>query len=147
MAAVTFHSDLGGRENKICLCFHYFPYYCHEVMAPDAKILVFPNWVLSQHFHAVPSPSVRGFLDPLHFLPFGCYHLYIWGGCYFSRQSWFQLGIHPDQHFTQCSLHRIWISRMTTYSLNLLLTFLSQSIVPCLILTIASCPAYRLLRR
>ena len=41
---------------------------CHEVMGPDAIILVFECWVLSQLFHSPPSPS-RGSLVPLHFLP------------------------------------------------------------------------------
>ena len=40
MAIVTICSDLGAQENKFCHCFHYFP-ICHEVMGPDAMILVF----------------------------------------------------------------------------------------------------------
>ena len=31
--------DFGVQENKICHCFHFFP-ICHEVMGPDAMILV-----------------------------------------------------------------------------------------------------------
>ena len=27
MAAVTVHSDFGAQENKICHCFHFFPFY------------------------------------------------------------------------------------------------------------------------
>ena len=38
-AAVTMHSDFGAQENIICYCFHFFP-ICHEVMGPDAMILV-----------------------------------------------------------------------------------------------------------
>ena len=41
LAAVTVHSDFGAQENKICHCFHFSPYICHEVMRPDAMILVF----------------------------------------------------------------------------------------------------------
>ena len=26
MAAITVHSDVGAQENKICHCFHFFPY-------------------------------------------------------------------------------------------------------------------------
>ena len=43
MTAVT--SDFGAQENKISHCFHFFPSICHEVMGPDAMILVF--WMLS----------------------------------------------------------------------------------------------------
>ena len=41
MAAVTLCSDFGAHENKICHCFHFSPSICHEVMGPDAMILVF----------------------------------------------------------------------------------------------------------
>ena len=27
MAAVTIHSDFGAQENKLCYCFHFFPFY------------------------------------------------------------------------------------------------------------------------
>ena len=40
MAAVTVCSDFGPQENKICHCFYFFPSICHEVMGPDAMILV-----------------------------------------------------------------------------------------------------------
>ena len=42
---------------------------CHEVMGPDAMILFFECWVLSQLFHSPLSPSSRGSLAPLCFLP------------------------------------------------------------------------------
>ena len=32
-------------------------------------------------------------------------HLHVWGCCYFSQQSWFQLVIHPAWHFARCTLH------------------------------------------
>ena len=38
-------ADFGTQENKICHCFYFLPIYCHEVMGPDAMILVF--WMLS----------------------------------------------------------------------------------------------------
>ena len=38
-------SDFGVQENKICHFFHFFPSICHEVMVPDAMILVF--WMLT----------------------------------------------------------------------------------------------------
>ena len=41
MAAVNICSDFGSQENKVCHCFHCFPIYLHEVMEPDAMILVF----------------------------------------------------------------------------------------------------------
>ena len=40
MAAVTICRDFGAPKNKVCHGFHCFP-ICHEVMGPDAMILVF----------------------------------------------------------------------------------------------------------
>ena len=37
MAAVTICSDFGAPKNKVCHC---FPSICHEVMGPDAMIIV-----------------------------------------------------------------------------------------------------------
>ena len=45
MSAVTIYSDFGAPKNKVCLCFHCFPIFCHKVMGPDSIILVF--WVLN----------------------------------------------------------------------------------------------------
>ena len=61
-------------------------------------------WVLRQIFHSTLSLSWRGSLV-LRFLPSGWCHLYIWGYWYFSWQSWFQLVLHPAQHFVWCTLH------------------------------------------
>jgi len=41
IAAVIIHSDFGAQENKICYCVHFSPSIGHEVMGPDAMILVF----------------------------------------------------------------------------------------------------------
>ena len=57
-APITVHSDFGAQENKICHC---FPFYLHEVMGPDAMILVF--WMLS--FKPVFSLSSFTFIKKL----------------------------------------------------------------------------------
>ena len=41
MAAITVCSDFRAQENKICHCFHFPPSICHEVMEPDAMVLLF----------------------------------------------------------------------------------------------------------
>ena len=53
------------------LSLFFSPSICHEVMEPDAMILVFECWVSSQFFHSPLSPSSRGSLVPLHFVPLG----------------------------------------------------------------------------
>ena len=45
MAAVTICSDFGAPQNKVCHCFHCFPFYLPWSDGPDAMILVF--WMLS----------------------------------------------------------------------------------------------------
>jgi len=82
------------------------PSICHQVMGPDAMILVFECWGLSQLFHSPLSLSSGGSLVLLCFLPKGWCHLHIWDYSYFSQQSWFQLVLHPACHFTWCTLHR-----------------------------------------
>ena len=64
----------------------FFSSICHEVMGPGAMILVFV-WVLSRLFHSPLSPSSRGSLVPLHFLPLKWYHQHIWDCWYFFQQS------------------------------------------------------------
>ena len=91
---------------------------CHEVMGPDAMIFVLWMWVLSQLFHSPFTFIKRLVSSSSHFLPLKWYHLHIWDCWYFSWQSWFQLVIHPSQHFAWCTLHISYISRVTIYSLS-----------------------------
>ena len=81
------------------------PSICHEFMGPDAMILVFECWVLSQLFRSLLSLSSRASLVLLCFLPLGWWHLRIWSYWYFSPKSWFQLMFHPARHFVWCTLH------------------------------------------
>ena len=104
MAAVTICTDFGAQKNYICHCFHFFPIYlswsdgtwCHDVC--------FLNLSFKSAFHSPLSPSSRVSIVLLCFLPLGWYHLHIWGCCYFSWQSWFQLVLHPAWHFAWCTL-------------------------------------------
>ena len=99
LSAVTF----GAQENKVCHCFHFFP-ICHEVMWLDTMILSFLNVeILASFFFTLFfSPSSRGSLVLLCFLPLGWCHLRIWGYWYFFQKSWFQLVLHPAWHLAWC---------------------------------------------
>ena len=76
----------------------------HEVMGPDAMILVF--WMLK--FKPAFSLSSFTFIKRLFsfslLFAIRVYQLHVWG-CYFSWQSWFQLVLHPAWHFTWWTLH------------------------------------------
>ena len=105
------------------------PPICHEVMGPDAMILVFWTLSLSLLFHSPLSLSSGGSLVLLCFLPWGWCHLHIWGYWYFSQQSWFQLVLHPAWHFSWCTLHRSYINRGMIYSLDVLLFLFGTSLL------------------
>ena len=66
MGAVTICSDFGAPQNKVSVSI-ISPSMCHEVTGLDAMIS--ECWVLRQLFHSPLSPSSRGSLVPLHFLP------------------------------------------------------------------------------
>ena len=78
----------------------------------------------------------------------GWCHLHIWGYWHFSWQSWFQLVLHPGQHF---------LMMYSAYKLNKQgdniqpwctpFPIWNQSVLPCPFLTVASWPAYRFLKR
>ena len=83
-----------------------FPSICHEVMGPDARMLVF--WMLSfKPTFSLPSFTFIKRLFSSSLLPainlVSSAYLNYW---YFSWQSWLQLELHPVQHFTRCTLHR-----------------------------------------
>ena len=78
---------------------------CHEVMEPDAMIFIF--WMLSfkTAFSLSSFTFIKRLFSPFSLSPLKWYHLNIWGCWYFSQQSWFQLLLHPAQHFTWCILY------------------------------------------
>ena len=57
MAAITICGDFEAPQNKVWHYFHVSPSICHEVMGPDAMILVF--WMLSFK----PTFSLSSFKD------------------------------------------------------------------------------------
>ena len=73
------------------------PSISHKVMGPDAIIFVFWMFSFKPTFLLPTFTFIKGFLVPLHFLPYGWCHLHIWGYWYFSQQSWFKLVLLPAQ--------------------------------------------------
>ena len=122
------------------------PSICHEVMGLDAMIFIF--WMLNfkpafslYSFSFMKRPFSSSSLSAI-----GWCHLHIWGYWYFSLQPWFLLVLHPAWYFS-CTLHRSWISRVTIYSLDVLLSQFGASL---LFMSSSNCcflPAYRFLKR
>ena len=96
---------LEPRKVKSVSASTFYPSICHEAMELDAMVLFFWMLCFKAAFSLSLSPSSRGSLVPLHFLPLEWYYLLIWGGWCFFWQSWFHLVIHPGQHFAWCILH------------------------------------------
>ena len=82
------------------------PSTCHEVMGLDAMIFMF--WML--YFKTALSLFSFTFIKRLFSSSLlsairVVSHLHIWGYWYFSLQPWFQLVLHPAQHFSWCTLY------------------------------------------
>ena len=108
-------------------------------------ILVFECWVLSQLFNSPFSPSSRGSLLALHFLPLEWQHLHIWGCWYFSWESWLQLVIHPDwpafsMMYMMYCVYKLNKQGDDIQPWHTAFTILNQSVVSCPVLIIASWP-------
>ena len=105
MAAVTICSDFKAPQNKICHCFYCFPIYlpwsdgtrCHDLSFLNAKFktdfslssFTFIKRLFSSSLFSAVSVVLSAYLRLL----------------IFSWQSWFQLVLHPVQHFSWCTLH------------------------------------------
>ena len=102
MAAVTVHGDFGAPKNSLSL----FPLFPHLIAMKWWDWMPWSSfsecWVLSQHFHSSFTFIKRLFSFSL--LPaIKVVSSAIWGYWYFSQQSWFQLVLHPAQHFVWCT--------------------------------------------
>ena len=143
-SAVIFES----KKRKSVTVSTFFPSICHEVMEPDAIIFVF--WMLSfkpafslfyltfikrlfsssslSAIKVVSSACLRLLIFLLAILIPACESsspvlLMMYSACKLNKQS--------DNTQSWCTPFPIW----------------NQSVVPCPVLTVASCPAYRFLRR
>ena len=147
MAAVTTCSDFGAQKNKVCHCFHGFP-HGHEVMGLNAMILVF--WMLN--FKLAFSLSSFVFIKRLS-------HSSSLSAIRMLSSAYLRLLIFlPEILIPACAssslvFHMIY----SAYKLNkqgdsiqpwhTCFPIWNQSIASCPVLTVATWPAYRLLRR
>ena len=73
------------------------PSLCHEVMGPDAMILVFCMLIFKPTFSLSSFTFIKRCFRSSLLSAIRC-HLHIWSYWYFSWQSWFQLVLHPARH-------------------------------------------------
>ena len=95
---------LEPKKIKSVTVYIFSPFICHQVMGPDAMILVFSMLSFKSGFSLSSFTFMKRLFSSLHFLPLGWCHLHIWDFLYFSWQSWFPLVIYPAQHFAWCIL-------------------------------------------
>ena len=149
MAAVTICSDFGAQENKVNTISIVSPSICHEVMGLDAVILIF--WMLS--FKLAFSLSSFTFVKRLFscssLSAIGWCHLHTWGLSMFLLALSILACASPSlafhMMFFACKLNKqddnIQPWRMYSFP------NLEAVIVPRPVITAASWPAYRFLRR
>ena len=146
MVAVTICSDFGAQDKSVTVSIVSLS-ICHEVMRPDAMILVF--WMLS--FNPAFSLSSYTFmrlfssssLSAIRVVSFAYLRLLIFllatliptcasfSSAFHMTYSAYKLNKQGDNIQPWRTPFPVW----------------NQSVVPCLVLTVASWPAYRLLRR
>ena len=146
MAAVTNSSNLGAQGKKICHCFHFFPFYWPWSWFIYDLSMILKCWILNQLFDSPLSLSSRGFLVPLYFL-----HTKAVSSAYL-RLLIFLLAI----LIPACDLSSpVFCMTYSAYKLNKQgniqpctpFPILTQSVVPCLLITFSSWPSYWFLRR
>ena len=148
MAAVTICSDFEPPKIKSANVYTVSPSICHEVMEPDAMALVF--WKLSvkpAFFHSTLSLLSRGSSVPLLFLQ------RVVSSAYLRFLIFLQAILIPVCVsfspafciiFSACKLNKQG-DNIQPWSTSF--PIWNQSVVPCPVLTVASWPAYRFLRR
>ena len=90
---------------KTAIVFTVSPSICHEVMGPDAMILVFWMLTFKLTFSLFSFTFIKRLFSSSLLFVIGWCHLHIWGYWYFSRQSWFQLVLLPAQRFSLFTLY------------------------------------------
>ena len=151
MGAVTICSDFGAQENKISHCFHCFPIclsWSDGTRCHDLRGFFFWYWVLSRLFHSPPSPSSRGSLVPLRFsairvASFTYLRLFMFLPTVLIPAC---ISSSPAFHM-MCSVYKLNKYGDNKQPCRTPFSILNQSFVPFGVLTIASWPAYKFLRR
>ena len=148
MGAVTICSHFGAQKDKVWHSFHFSPSISHEVMGPDAMILVF--WMLS--YKPTFSLSSFTFIKRL-FSSFSLSAIRVVSSAYLRLLIFLLAILIPA--YVSSSL--AFLMKYSAYKLNKQgdniqpghtpFPIWNQSVVPCPVLTVVSWPAYRFLKR
>ena len=147
MAKVTIISDFGAQENKIYHCFKISPSISYEVVGPDAMVLVF--WMLSfkpalsLSSFTLKKPFSSSLLSSITVVSSAYLRLLILLPALLSSAC-------DSSSPAFCKMHFAYKFNKQGDSIQPYhnpFAILNQSIVPCLILIVASQLTYRFLRR
>ena len=146
MAAVTVCNDFGAPKDEICRYFHFSPLLCSNgARGHDLSVFLFFFLI----FSLKPALSLssftitRGSSIPFCFMPLEWYHLRLFlppiliPACNLSSPAF----------LTMCSAYRLNKQGDSRQPCCTPFLTLNQSVVPYRVLTAASCPANRFLRR
>ena len=148
MAAVTICSDFGALKNKIWHCFHCFPIYfpwsdgtgCHDLCFLNVE---FSATLFTLLFHFHQEVLISSLLSAIRVVSSAYLRLLIFlppiliqacassSPAFLMMYSAYKLNKQGDNIQPWCTPFLIW----------------NQSVVPCPVLTVASWPAYRFLKR
>ena len=148
MAAITICSDFGAPQNKVCHCFHCIPIYLPWSDGTGCHDLSFLNVSFKPTFHSPLSLSPRGSLVLLHFLP-----LRVVSSAYLRLLIFLTAIL-----ILACvSSSPVFLMMYSAYKLNKQgdniqpwwtpFPVWNQCVVLCPVLTVASWPAYRFIKR
>ena len=146
MASVTLCSHFGAQENKVCHSFHFFPLsLCHEVMGPDALILVF--WMLSFK----PAFSLSSFIFIKRFFSSSLLSaIRVVSSAYLRLLIFLQAILIPACVSSSLVFHMMYSACKRGDNTQPWCTpfpIWNWSVVPCPVLTVASWPSCGFLRR
>ena len=119
----------------------FSPTICHEVKGLDAMILVFLIFNLKLGFSLSSFTLIKRFFSSSLLCAIKSGIICLSEVSCFSCLSWFQLVTHPAWHFSWCAQGDSWQPSHTPFSV------LNQSVVPYRVLTVASWPTLRFLRK
>ena len=148
VAAVTICSGLEPKKIKSVTAFTFFLFYLPWSDGTGCHDLGFFSVEFQASFFTCLFHPHQETLVHLHSLPLEWFHLHIWGCWYFCQQSWFQLVIHPSPAFhIMYSEYKLNKQSDSIKPWQTPFSILNQSVVLCPLLTVASWPAFRFLRR
>ena len=149
MATVTICSDFGALQNKVCHCFHCFPMKWGNGMKWWNQMMILVFWLLSLK----PTFSLSSFTFIKSLFSSSLSAIRMVSSTYLRLLIFLLAVLIPACGSSSPVFLMIW----SAYNLNkqgdniqpwhTLVLIWNQSIVPCPVLTVASWPAYRFLKR